>query len=156
MLNINWLTKSVDGWNPEPLDLVIFWLMIQILTHWVCESCKILNIKGHKIRETTQTSEMDRKVMSEAAYTQLYIWLDKNPTYAFHNCKYHTATQLIEILIYGCEKLEKMITIEKLKFGLNVTDCYQIWPNWTVRFLRWDKVIKASVGSTPYLHKCWI
>ena len=86
--------KSVDGWNPEPLDLVTFWVMIQILTHWVCENCKILNIRGHKTREITQTSNMDRKVMSEAAYTQLYIWLDKNPTYAFHNCKY---VQLLQI-----------------------------------------------------------
>ena len=86
--------KSVDGWNPETLDLVIFWLMIQILTHWVCESCKILNIKGHNIREITQTSNMDRKVMSEAACIHLYIWTDKNPTYAFHNCKY---VQLLQI-----------------------------------------------------------
>ena len=34
---------------------------------WVWESCKTLNIGGHETQEITQTTNMDKKVMSEAA-----------------------------------------------------------------------------------------
>ena len=59
---------------------------------WVWENCKTLNIGGHEIQKITQTSNMDKKVMSEAVC--IYDQIKRNPTDAFHNCKF---VQLLQI-----------------------------------------------------------